>query len=116
MSNDVNGAKKVVSVELTGVRSGDYECACMDVSAEEFERLTGQKATKLDTSCFYKDLYRYYGLEIPRELVAEFGNNAILKVKATFEIEKVGEAIEKGPNDDMDEDDDDIYFNPDALV
>jgi hypothetical protein len=106
MSNEVKGSKKVVSVELTGVKSGDYECACMDVSAEDFERLTGEKPSSYDKSCFYKDLFRYYGLVIPRELIAEYGNNAMLKVKATFEIEKVGEAVEKDPNDDFDEDDD----------
>lgn len=107
MSNEVNGEKKVVSVELTGVKSGDYEAACMDVSAEDFERLTGRKPDKFDKSCFYKDLFRYYGLNIPSDFIAEYGNNAMLKVKVTFEIEKVGDAVEKDSTDIDDDDFDD---------
>ena len=86
---------KKVEFEVTGVCSGDYEAACFDVSKEEFERLEGQEPDECDESFFYQDLFRYYGVEVPRKYVDEFGDNAILKIKATFEIEKVGEAERK---------------------
>lgn len=86
---------KKVEFEVTGVCSGDYEAACLDVSKEEFVRLEGQEPDVCDESFFYENLFRYYGVEIPRKYVDEFGDNAILKIKATFEIEKVGEANRK---------------------
>lgn len=86
---------KVVNLEVTGVPSGDHEASCIDVSQEEFERLNGFKPDEFDESRFYKNLFRYYGVEIPNKYIEEFGRNAILKLKVTYEIEKVGEAEEK---------------------
>ena len=86
---------KKVEFEVTGVCSGDYEASCMDVSKEEFKKLEGREPEEFEDSFFYKDLFRYYGVEITSKYVEEFGDNAILKIKATFEIEKVGEAEKK---------------------
>ena len=86
---------KKIDFEVTGVCSGDYESACLDVSAEEFKKLKGFEPEEFDESCFYKNLFRYYGVEIPKKYVEEFGDGAILKIKAKFEIEKVGEAERK---------------------
>lgn len=87
--------KKNVSFEITGVSSGDYECHCFDVDKEEFKRLTGEEPEDFDESFFYNNLFRYYGIEIPRHLIDEFGDGAVLKIKATYEIEKVGEVKRK---------------------
>ena len=86
---------KKVGFEVTGVCSGDYEAACMDVTKEEYKRLMGEEPEEHEESFFYKDLFRYYGIEIPQKYVDEFGDNAILRIKATFEIEKIGEAERK---------------------
>ena len=87
--------KKKVELEITGVMSGDYESACVDVSDKEYERLTGDKPEEFDESMFYKNLFRYYGIEIPKKYIQEFGEDAILKMKITYEIEKVGDAEKK---------------------
>lgn len=89
-----NNKKKVV-FNVTGVSSGDYECPCFDVTKEEFKRLNGYEPEDFDESCFYNELYRYYGIEVPRNLISEYGEGAVLKIKATFEIEKVGEVNKK---------------------
>lgn len=87
--------KKIVNIELTGVSSGDYEAACFDVTKEEFKRLNDREPEEFEESFFFKDLFRHYGVEIPDKFISEFGDGAILKIKATFEIEKVGEATKK---------------------
>ena len=87
--------KKKVELEITGVMSGDYEAACMDVTEKEYERLTGEKPEDFDESMFYKNLFRYYGIEVPKKYIQEFGEDAILKMKITYEIEKVGDAEKK---------------------
>ena len=40
--------KKKVEIEVTGVMSGDYEAACMDVSEKEYERLMGEKPEEFE--------------------------------------------------------------------
>ena len=40
--------KKKVEIEVTGVMSGDYESACVDVSDKEYERLMGEKPEEFD--------------------------------------------------------------------
>lgn len=87
--------KKKVELEITGVMSGDYEAACVDVSKDEYKRLVGEKPEEFDKSFFYKNLYRYYGIEIPSKYIEEFGPDAILKMKITYEIEKIGDAEKK---------------------
>ena len=62
---------------------------------ENNERLTGEKPEEFDESFFYKNLFRYYGIEVPRKYIEEFGEDAILKMKITYEIEKVGDAEKK---------------------
>ena len=86
---------KKETIEITGVPSGDYEAACFDVSKEEFTKLEGREPEEFDESFFYKDLFRYYGVEIPSKYIEEFGQDAILKVKISFEIEKIGVANKK---------------------
>ena len=86
---------KKVELEITGVISGDYESACVDVSKEEFKKLKGYKPEKFDESLFYENLYRYYSVDIPYRHIQEFGDGSVLKMKITYEIEKVGEAERK---------------------
>lgn len=47
-------------VEFVGVKSGDHECPCWDVDADTFERLTGDRPSEMDKSCFNEGLFRYY--------------------------------------------------------
>ena len=95
----MNENKKVITLEITGAPSGDYENNCIDVSQEEFKRLTGFEPIEYDESYFYKNLFRYYDVLIPykylHKYIEESGKGSIFKLKITCEIEKVGEAEEK---------------------
>lgn len=46
--------------KFKGLPSGDYESFCFDVTKEEFEKITGKKPSKWDSSKFNKGLYRLY--------------------------------------------------------
>ena len=87
--------RKVVNLEATGVVSGDYESNCLDVTKEEFKRLTGFDPIEYDESYFYKNLFRYYDIKVPIKYITDFNKTDILKIKVTYEIEKVGEAEER---------------------
>ena len=44
---------------ITGVPSGDLECWCFNVTAEDFKRVTGKEPDEWDQARFPKGEYKY---------------------------------------------------------
>jgi hypothetical protein len=74
---------KFKTYEIIGIPSGDFENETFDVPYDEFVKITGKTPPSYAKSVFYVDLYRLYGVPIPKEIRDSYKGDKLIKVKVT---------------------------------
>lgn len=69
-------------ITIIGIPSGDHECFCFDVPKDVFLQIEGEEPEWVDESCFYKNLFRLYG--VPNVPIYEKFQNSEYLLKVTF--------------------------------
>lgn len=78
------------TIEFIGIKSGDGESLCFDVTYNTYKTLKGEKPDHFDKSMYNDGLYRYYPFEhLEGKSIEEIIANKNKKYKVTIITEEV---------------------------
>lgn len=67
-------------MKITGLKSGDYESFCLDVTKEEFKKIKNENPDEFDKSYFNENRYRIYIEDILNKILPEASDNDEIEI------------------------------------